>query len=256
MKRMKVKDLEAFLAGFKNKDASIKIVDVDGAELAVFGICETQGNSLGLETQEEFPDSWFDSHGNEILWNLDWTLEVRRLKDSEKAELLIVDPSTGKEVPYKFRIYDGFAVCDNGLLMKYKKTEDLTQEEIEEIDDYCGAVKDSKCVTPHDVCLKYGDVCILREVMDTTNSHDQALVDAINAAWTRGYDRFRTILVALYDRDLEEIMESDAFSWPEGADTDYVFTELQCNWDAHAENYLMHIADNQDLEVILKFVKI
>ena len=131
----------------------------------------------------------------------------------------------------------------------------LTQEEIEEIDDYCGAVKDSKCVTPHDVCLKYGDVCVLREVMDTTNSHDQALVDAINAAWTRGYDRFRTILVALYDRDLEEIMESDAFGhrW---ADTDEAFTDLQSQWDAYAENYLMHIADNQDLEVILKFVKI
>lgn len=255
MKRMKVKDLEAVLAEFKDKNAALVIVDTDGAELAVTDIILTQGNSLGFLTQEAFPDEWYDERGNEIIWDLDWTKEIERSTFAEEDELEVCKPGMLDAVMVvNFRIYDGFACSDVGVMMTYPKTADLTPEQIDEINDYGGgAVYDSKTVLPRDVALKYGEVFHFKTIMDTTNSHDPGLVDAINAAWTRGYDRFRTILIALYDRDLKEIMDSDAFGhkW---RDTDEAFVELQSEWEAYAENYLMHIADNQDLETILKFV--
>lgn len=257
MKRMKVSDLEKFLSGFKDKNAALVIVDTDGAELAVTNIIETQGNSLGFETQQEFPDAWFDEHGNEIIWDLDWTKEIERSTFAEKDEIFVQKPGLiDAEICAEFRIYDGFAVSDKaGIMMTYPKTADLTPEQIDEINTYGGgAVADSKTVLPRDVAVKYGELRQLRAIMDTTNSHDQGLVDAINVAWSIGRDKFRTILIALYDRDLKEIMDSDAFGhqWD---NTDDAFVYLQSNWDMNAENYLMHIADNQDLETILKFVK-
>lgn len=256
MKRMNVKDLEAFLAGFKDKNAALVIVDADGAELAVTDIIKTQGGSLGFETQEEFPDSWYDEHGNEIIWDLDWTNEIERSTLEDESELEVQKPGLiDAEMVVNFRIYDGFACSDVGVMMTYPKTEDLTPEQIDEINEYGGgAVYDSKTVLPRDVALKYGELFYFKTIMDTTNSHDQGLVDAINVAWSLGSDRFRTILIALYDRDLDEIFNSPAFlcGW---YDNDEAFSDLQTNWEEHAYNYLMHIADNQDLETILKFVK-
>lgn len=257
MKRMKVSDLEKFLSGFKNKNAALVIVDTDGAELAVTDIIKTQGGSLGFETQEEFPDSWYDENGNEIIWDLDWTKEIERSTFAEEYELEVQKPGLiDATMVVNFRIYDGFAVSDKaGVMMTYPKTADLTPEQIDEINTYGGgAVADSKTVLPRDVALKYGELRQLLTVMDTTNSHDQGLVDAINVAWSLGSDRFRTILIALYDRDIDEIFNSPAFlcGW---YDNDEAFSDLQTNWQEHAYNYLMHIADNQDLETILKFVK-
>jgi hypothetical protein len=92
-------------------------------------------------------------------------------------------------------------------------------------------------------------------IMDTSNSHDKNLVEKINTAWSRASYKFRAILCALYDRDLLEIINSDAFGWSEGTDTDCVYAELSSNWDDYAYNYLMHIADDGDLETIINFVR-
>lgn len=90
-------------------------------------------------------------------------------------------------------------------------------------------------------------------IMDTTNGHEPELVRRINDAWDKYREEFRPILIALYDRDIEEIFNSDAFlcGWN---DTDEAFADLQSNWDMHAWNYLQHIADNNDLSTILHFL--
>ena len=90
-------------------------------------------------------------------------------------------------------------------------------------------------------------------IMDTTNGHEPELVRRINDAWDKYREEFRPILIALYDRDIEEIFNSDAFrcGWN---DTDEAFADLQSNWDMHAWNYLQHIADNQDLSAVLHFL--
>ena len=91
-------------------------------------------------------------------------------------------------------------------------------------------------------------------IMDETNGHNVDLVMSINRAWKKNREMFKPILCALYERDLEEICNSDAFADFKLADKDKVFVDMQTEWDFHAYNYLMHIADDTDLESIINFV--
>lgn len=108
------------------------------------------------------------------------------------------------------------------------------------------------------------------EIMDEFNGHDKRLVEKINDAWNKGRERFAIILRALYARDIGEITDHDAFQCEEWVETeeyekgcnthdwsDYmtmVLGLMQENWTAYADNYLMHIADDKDLECILDFI--
>lgn len=91
------------------------------------------------------------------------------------------------------------------------------------------------------------------EIMDTTQNHDPELVRKINQAWNEKREGFCPILRALYERDITEIMDSDAWNWTDNADS--VKETLHDEWDVHADNYLMHIADDLDLQTILTFLR-
>lgn len=107
-------------------------------------------------------------------------------------------------------------------------------------------------------------------IMDTTNGHDTGLVEDINRAWRKGKINFKPILCALYERDIDEITDSDAFRIPkweeteeynEGLETenwdaymDMALKDMQEHWEEYADNYLQHIADDGDLECILNFL--
>jgi hypothetical protein len=91
------------------------------------------------------------------------------------------------------------------------------------------------------------------EIMDTTNGHDPDLVRNINHAWNEKREEFCPILRALYERDIKEIMESDAWNWTDDAES--VKETLHDEWDVHVDNYLMHIADDLDLKTILTFLR-
>lgn len=91
------------------------------------------------------------------------------------------------------------------------------------------------------------------EIMDTTQNHDPELVYKINQAWNEKREQFCPILRALYERDIKEIMESDAWNWTDDAES--VKEALHDEWDIHANNYLMHIADDWDLKAILTFLR-
>lgn len=91
------------------------------------------------------------------------------------------------------------------------------------------------------------------EIMDTTQNHDPELVRKINQAWNEKREQFCPILRALYARDIKEIMDSDAWNWTD--DEESVKETLHDEWDFHADNYLMHIADDLDLKAILTFLR-
>ena len=91
------------------------------------------------------------------------------------------------------------------------------------------------------------------EVMDTTNGHDPELVAKINIAWNEKREQFFPILCALYDRDAEEILNSDAWNWTDEIES--VRERMRDEWDFHAPNYLQHIADDTDLECILNYLR-
>ena len=96
------------------------------------------------------------------------------------------------------------------------------------------------------------------EIMDTNNCHDAKLVAKINNAWNTKREMFCPILCALYKRDNDEILASDAFAdWGEVAkDFGTLYEYMEANWGFEAYNYLMHIADDGDLACILLFLGI
>ena len=91
------------------------------------------------------------------------------------------------------------------------------------------------------------------DIMDTTNNHNPKLVAKINIVWNTKREQFFLILCALYKRDVQEILDSDAFTFPK-YDTDDAYHYLKDNWDIEAYNYLQHIADDTDLECILNYL--
>jgi hypothetical protein len=92
------------------------------------------------------------------------------------------------------------------------------------------------------------------DIMDTTNNHNPELVAKINAAWNTKREQFFPILCALYKRDIKEILDSDAFTFPK-YDVEDAYLYLSANWDVEAYNYLQHIADDWDLKAILYFLR-
>ena len=95
------------------------------------------------------------------------------------------------------------------------------------------------------------------EIMDTTDNHNPELVAKINIAWNERRERFFPIMCALYKRDNDEILASDAFAdWDKvSKDYDTLYGYMEANWDIEAYNYLQHIADDTDLECILNYLR-
>ena len=95
------------------------------------------------------------------------------------------------------------------------------------------------------------------DIMDTTNGHNPELVAKINIAWNEKREQFFPIMCALYKRDNDEILASDAFADWEKVSKDYdtLYEYMRANWDIEAYNYLMHIADDWDLKAILYFLR-
>ena len=108
------------------------------------------------------------------------------------------------------------------------------------------------------------------EIMNTGNGHSGDLVKKINYAWNHNQISFKPILCALYERDIEEITDHDAFQIPDWRESkeynngvrsgdwyDYnemALADMKNRWDKFADNYLQHIADDGDLECIINFV--
>lgn len=107
-------------------------------------------------------------------------------------------------------------------------------------------------------------------IMDTGNGHSEELVNSINHAWRKNREMFYGILCTLYKRDIDEITDADSFhseewskteEYQKGLDTgdwqdymDMVLAKMCKEWDFYAENYLMHVADDCDLECILRYL--
>jgi len=92
------------------------------------------------------------------------------------------------------------------------------------------------------------------DVMDTTEGHHPLLVGYINREWVNRRDEFAPILRTLYARDIKEIMNSNVWDWTDDAES--VKETLHDEWDLHAHNYLMHIADDLDLKAILHYLRV
>lgn len=100
-------------------------------------------------------------------------------------------------------------------------------------------------------------------IMTPHNAHNKDLVNKINELWNNevNHDRFRIILVAYMQRDLEEMYDWNCFGEASDEKTEKFFDEnvnteyLNTHWEDLAEYYLMRVADDADLECIIDFIR-
>lgn len=137
----------------------------------------------------------------------------------------------------------------------------------QELSNWETPIKNISILTEQDLLTKYCqkemDIAILAEKkaeiaknypMNTTNGHEDELVEKINLLWDKDMTKFEPILVALFKRDINEIYNADSFAdLPNNVDA--ALATLIVNWQNYAENYLMHIADDGDLETIIYFIR-
>lgn len=250
MKTMTVKELKAILEN-ANDEQNVVIDDVNDMCIAIVGGGEFNTAGMHLHTQQEFPAEWFDSDFNEIDWALKGIKKVTT-PDVDEMYINYADETGGREVYVQATFYDGFAE-GVGFKLTYPKMSELTSDLFHRIDECCGGrCTDSGCITPQDICVYCGKLERFG-IMDATNGHDKDLVRDINVRWVEDHDMFRPILLALYERDAEEIYKCEAFEWDDGVEE--VKGYMQLYWDLHAPTYLKYVADDQDLEAIIKFVR-
>ena len=131
------------------------------------------------------------------------------------------------------KLYDVNVHYEVVLKVKNIKAEDADSAKEIAVGDAVMHLADGKIVHTDAHVVKIEDI---EDIMNTTNNHDKALVDAINNAWNEKRDDFENIVGVLMLRDEEE------------------WDEKGVEWDIHS--YLMQVADNQDLQCILDYLRI
>lgn len=86
-------------------------------------------------------------------------------------------------------------------------------------------------------------------IMDDTNSHNPKLVDIINELWKNSKKTLSIILKALMHRDMDEMIAKGYVG--AGDDKSIVLA----NYEDYAYDYLMHVADDMDLNTIIFFAR-
>lgn len=91
-------------------------------------------------------------------------------------------------------------------------------------------------------------------IMDDTNSHNSKLVDTINDLWKKSWGekdggRLAIILKALMKRDTQEMLDKGYVS------SEDAMPVALANYQHYAYDYLMHIADDMDLQTIIFFMR-
>jgi hypothetical protein len=199
----------------------------------IFNLFEKWGEEFeALEKEHEGEDDWF------------YYDEIDEFINKKYMELKLADAfpfgiAVGDHISYEGGIYLITSITGRGIAV-----------------DEVKPGKDPGWIVTEIGFSQHDKIKILpdyEEIMDTTQNHDPELVSKINQAWNEKREQFCPILRALYARDIKEIMDSDAWNWTD--DEESVKETLHDEWDFHADNYLMHIADDLDLKAILTFLR-
>lgn len=159
---MKVKELKKLLEGV-DENAEVLICDVADKCLQIVGGGELCCGNLMLNVRQEFPEEYYKD-GEEIRW-VNGKAVIPMILDEEVFDLSLthsgIFDDNGDEHILTFEFHDGYALCrdDETIEMVYPKLCELTDLQMEEIDDYIGKrASDSGHITPGDVCLKLGAI--------------------------------------------------------------------------------------------------
>lgn len=117
--------------------------------------------------------------------------------------------------------------------------------------------------TSDDVKIVFTQPLMYNESMDLTcgimtphNAHSVDLVKRINYAWETNKDGFHHIILALMKRDIEEMVDKNIFGEASEVTQSYdeLFKLCEDGWEDITTYYLMRVADDADLEMILNMV--
>ena len=241
---MKVKELKKILEGASD-EMNVLISDVEGSCLQIIGGCASNDHEcVYLDTRQEFPDTWF-RNGEEIRW-INGVGVIPMLSDlsATEEEIILTDESVffdKNEHSFLLSFYDGFAEGE-GLRIEYPKLEDLTDEMIEEIDEYIGgAVCDSGVVNQHDVAVKYGKIVKYEKPVKRLDRDEALICESIQnitlVAWPMIYGKNNP-----HDLNSAEVLETFR-SWGE---------EFESWWINHPEEW---ICDHDYVEEVELFAE-
>lgn len=95
------------------------------------------------------------------------------------------------------------------------------------------------------------NILIGGDIVREENNHNKDLILQLNNLWWRNYDGFKSIMRAFWNRDFNEINVLSKCRWmnfPSEEDKGHEFMQL-------AEFYIKHVADDTDIEVMIKFLE-
>lgn len=139
----------------------------------------------------------------------------------------------------------------------------LAVREVEKMIDFNRVLKADKRVKFLNPLLLTKTEKTFYPIMTPYNAHNKDLVNKINELWNseEKHNRFRIILVAYMQRDLDEMYDKNCFGEASDEKTEKFFDEnvnteyLNTHWEDLAECYLMRVADDADLECIIDFIR-
>ena len=181
-------------------------------------------------------------------------------EDSKENTTFVKEIKTNNNMEYiiKFRAESEMVIKVDALSLTEAKN--MAVRKVENLVTYDHRLKN----TPDNVEVVFLQPLLYTEsveltsgIMNPYNAHNVELVKKINYAWEISKDNFKHILLALMKRDIVEMVDKNCFG--EACDVEESYEELyswcEKDWENYAECYLMRVADDADLELILGMVK-
>ena len=180
-------------------------------------------------------------------------------EDSKENTTFVKEIKTNNDMEYivKFRAESEMVIKVDALSLTEAKK--LAVRKVESLVTYDHRLKN----TPDNVevvflqPLLYTDSIELTSgIMNPYNSHNVELVKQINYAWEIKKENFKHILLTLMRRDIEEMVDKNIFGEASDVEESYeeLFKKCENDWEEYVYYYLMRVADDADLELILSMV--
>lgn len=184
---MTIKELKALFEGC-DENENVCIDDMDGKTIRICGGGERSDCGIVLSVHQEFPDEWFDDNGNEVRWINGKRVRLNYEPLNDDMELDLGEFGI-KE--FSLELHDGWA-AGGGVRLVYPKLADLTDEQIEKLDDLLGhRITESGFIGFDDVALEFGKVVKYTPPVKKLDSESNLICESIQnitiVAWPMIY---------------------------------------------------------------------
>jgi hypothetical protein len=151
---MKVKELKSLLEGC-DENLNVLIGDAADGFIQITGGGERTEYALILWCRQEFPDEWFDPKSQQERKWINGKPVVLNPESMKYEFCMYID---GNDRNVELQLYDGYGE-GHGIKVKYPMLEELTDEQIEQMDiELGGRISTSGYVALEDVCCCFAEI--------------------------------------------------------------------------------------------------